>query len=61
MGKAKTFGGVGFIIGLILILIAYVLIPGSFLTFLLWIYLPVLLITLGIAAIVVGLLLLIYG
>lgn len=61
MGKAKMFGGVSVIFGLILGLLAWVLVPGSFLAFLLGVYLPVLLVTIGLVALLVGILLLIYG
>jgi len=61
MGKAKMFGGISVIIGLILGLIAWVLVPGSLLAFLLTVYLPAILITAGLMAILVGILLLIYG
>ncbi len=61
MGKAKMFGGAAVVFGLIMGVLAWLLVPGSFLTFLLYVYLPVLLITVGLVAIVIGVLLLIYG
>ncbi len=61
MGKAKMFGGAAVVFGLILGLLAWVIVPGSFLSFLLYVYLPVLLVTVGLIAIIIGLLLMIYG
>jgi hypothetical protein len=61
MGKAKMFGGAAVVFGLVMGLLAYFLVPGSFMTFLLTVFLPVLLITIGLIAIIVGVLLLIYG
>ncbi len=65
MGKAKMFGGVAIVIGLILALLAYVLVHvvagQSFTKFILYTFLPVILVTLGLVAIVIGVLLLVYG
>ena len=61
MGKAKMFGGAAVIFGLIMGLISYVLVDGSYLKFLLTVFLPVLLVTVGVVAILIGVLLLIYG
>jgi len=65
MGKAKMFGGIAVVVGLILGLLAFLLVHNvagqSFVTFLITVYLPVLLITIGLIAIVIGVLLLIYG
>jgi hypothetical protein len=61
MGKAKMFGGISVAAGLLMGLIAYVMVPGSFLKFLTTIYLPVLLVTIGLVALIIGILLLVYG
>ena len=63
MGKAKMFGGIAVVFGLIMGLLAYLLVPAEvgFVTFLITVFLPVLLITVGLLAILVGILLLIYG
>lgn len=61
MGKAKMFGAAALVLGLILGLLAWIIVPGSFVSFLLYTYLPVLLITIGLIAIIIGILLLIYG
>ena len=61
MGKAKMFGGAAVVFGLVLGLLAWVIVPGSFTQFLLYTYLPVLLVTVGLIAIIIGILLLIYG
>lgn len=61
MGKAKMFGGFAVILGLLLGVLAWMLVSTSFLAFLLTVYLPVLLVTMGLFAILIGLLLLIYG
>jgi len=61
MGKAKMFGGAAVIFGLVLGLLAWWIVPGSFMTWLMTIYLPVLLVTVGLIAIIIGVLLLIYG
>jgi hypothetical protein len=65
MGKAKTFGGAAVVFGLIMGVLSYFLVHSvaeqSFTKFLLFTYLPVLLVTLGLVAIVIGVLLLIYG
>lgn len=59
------FGGASAVFGLIMGLIAYVLVHESagmsFTKFLLYTYLPILLVTVGILALLIGLLLLIYG
>ncbi len=61
MGKAKMFGGAAVVFALIMGLLAWLIVPGSFVSFLLYTYLPVLLVTLGLIALVIGVLLLIYG
>ena len=61
MGKAKTFGGLSVVFGLVMGLLACLIVPGSFLNFLLYVYLPILLVTVGLIALVIGVLLLIYG
>jgi hypothetical protein len=61
MSKAKTFGGVGVIIGIVLIALAYVLVPGSFLSWVLQTFLPIVLVVIALLAIIVGIMLLIYG
>lgn len=65
MGKAKTFGGISVIAGLVMGLLAYFMVHfganQSFLYFLVYVYLPVLLVTIGLVALVIGILLLIYG
>jgi hypothetical protein len=61
MGKAKMFGGAAILFGLVMGLLAWWIVPGSFLSFLLYIYLPVMLVTVGLIAIIIGLLLLVYG
>lgn len=61
MGKAKMFGGGAVVFGLIMGLLAWLIVPGSFMAFLLTVYLPILLVTIGLIALVVGVLLLIYG
>ncbi len=61
MGKAKLLGGASVGIGIALGLISWILVPGSFIKFLVGVYLPVLLVTVGIVAVVLGLLLLVYG
>jgi hypothetical protein len=65
MGKAKTFGGIALVVGLILGVLAYILVHmqpgGSFTRFLLYVYLPVLLVTIGLVALIIGILLLVYG
>gem|GEM_PF-3005403 len=55
------FGGAAVIFGLVLGLLAWWIVPGSFMTWLMTIYLPVLLVTVGLIAIIIGVLLLIYG
>lgn len=61
MGKAKMFGGAAVVFGLIMGILAWLIVPGSFISFLLYVYLPVLLVSVGLIAIVIGVLLLIYG
>ena len=65
MGKAKMFGGAAVVFGLIMGILSYLLVhegaKASFITFLLYTYLPVLLVSVGLIAIVIGVLLLIYG
>lgn len=61
MGKAKMFGGVSLVFGCIMGLLAWVIVPGSFLNFLIYVYLPIILVTIGLIAILIGILLLIYG
>jgi hypothetical protein len=63
MGKAKMFGGAAILFGLILGLLAAWIVPNEvgFLHFLIYTYLPVLLVTVGLIAIIIGVLLLVYG
>jgi hypothetical protein len=61
MGKAKMFGGAAVVFGLIMGILSYFLVEGSYMKFLLTVFLPVLLVTIGLIAIIVGILLLIYG
>jgi len=61
MGKAKMFGGAAVVFGLIMGVLAWLIVPQSFTSFLLYVYLPVLLVTVGLIAIIIGVLLLIYG
>ena len=65
MGKAKMFGGISAVFGLIMGVLAYVVVHmqtgASFTNFLIYTYLPILLVTVGIFAILIGILLLIYG
>lgn len=64
MGKAKMFGGAAVVFGLVMGLISMFVVKSaglSFTAFLLYTYLPVLLVTIGLIAIVIGILLLIYG
>jgi len=55
------FGGAAVVFGLIMGILAWLIVPGSFISFLLYVYLPVLLVSVGLIAIVIGVLLLIYG
>lgn len=65
MGKAKTYGGIAVVVGLILLLLAMLLVSGTdisaFIAFLINVWLPILLVTVGIVIIIIGLLLLVYG
>lgn len=65
MGKAKMFGAVAVIIGLLLGVLAYVLVHviqgQDFSDFLLYTFLPIMLVTIGLLAILIGVLLMIYG
>jgi hypothetical protein len=61
MGKAKMFGGAAVGAGLVLGVLAWWMVPGSFLNWLLYSYLPAVLVTVGLIAIIIGVLLLIYG
>lgn len=61
MSKAKMFGGMAVVFAVVVGLLAWLIVPGSFLGFLLYTYLPILLVTLALAALVIGILLLIYG
>ncbi len=55
------FGGMAVVFAVVMGLLAWLIVPGSFLGFLLYTYLPILLVTLALAALVIGILLLIYG
>lgn len=60
MGKAKMFGGAGVIVGAAIIAALYVL-KDNFLSWVWTQYLPVLGLTIALIAIIIGLLLLVYG
>ena len=65
MSKAKMFGGMAVVFAVVMGLLAWFVVDNgpnkSFMDFLLFTYLPVLLVTLALAALVIGILLLIYG
>ena len=64
MGKAKTFGGAGVIVGAAIIVAVWlsrIYGPGGFLNWIIQTYIPVILVTIALIAIIIGILLLIYG
>ena len=61
MGKAKLFGAGSVIVGVLLIVLAYLLVDTSFLRWVTVIFLPVMFVMAALAAIVIGVMLMIYG